>query len=375
MIDLALKLPHLITKPIPILTQKMNFSLTFTQEQLASLLANAFFCTFPYRNIYEDNSHAYDKLPSINFDRLMCTYKQGGLKIKIEKLKCILNYFRRVTQSMPKGLVTFTRRCVNEFPNFEKSNSKIFGCELRSENTIEDCSDALQMDFANKYIGGGVLSRGCVQEEIRFVLCPELLVSCLFCQVMQNNECILIRGFERFNSYKGYASTFEWNGDFADLTPLDATNHRQVELLALDALHFIDRRTQFSSQMITRELKKAYCGFKQDNEYQSVNQKIATGNWGCGAFNGDIQLKFLIQLMAAAECKRDLIYFTFGNEEICNKLKEIYEMLKIFEFTSAQIMALLKEYCQEIDKLKNKDKKIFKNFDLNEFFKTKFDFD
>lgn len=33
---------------------------------------------------------------------------------------------------------------------------------------------------------------------------------------------------------------------------------------------------------------KAYCGFKkqEDNE-----PDIATGKWGCGAFNGDPQLK------------------------------------------------------------------------------------
>lgn len=372
MIDLTLKLPDLITKPIPMLAQKMNFSLTFTQEQLASLLANAFFCTFPSRNIYEDNSHGYDKLPTINFDSLMCTYKQGGLKIKIEKLKCILNYFNRITQSMPSGLVTFTRRCINEFPIFEKSNSKIFDCEIRSDGTIEDCEDALQMDFANKYIGGGVLSRGCVQEEIRFVLCPELMISCLFCHVMLNNECILVRGFERFNSYKGYANTFEWNGDFRDTTTFDSLGHRKVELLALDALHFINKRTQFDSLMISRELKKAYCGFKQDIACQNADQKIATGNWGCGAFNGDIQLKFLIQLIAAAECKRNLIYFTFGNQETCKKLEEIYKTIKEFEFTSAQILGLLKQYCQEIDKLKNKN--VLKHFDLYEFFKTKYDF-
>ena len=34
----------------------------------------------------------------------------------------------------------------------------------------------LQVDFANKFIGGGVLGHGAVQEEIRFLICPELLV-------------------------------------------------------------------------------------------------------------------------------------------------------------------------------------------------------
>jgi poly(ADP-ribose) glycohydrolase len=37
-----------------------------------------------------------------------------------------------------------------------------------------------QADFANKMLGGGVLRRGCVQEEIRFAVCPEMIVGRLF---------------------------------------------------------------------------------------------------------------------------------------------------------------------------------------------------
>lgn len=38
-----------------------------------------------------------------------------------------------------------------------------------------------QADFANKYIGGGVLCGGCVQEEIRFAECPELTACVWVC--------------------------------------------------------------------------------------------------------------------------------------------------------------------------------------------------
>jgi len=34
--------------------------------------------------------------------------------------------------------------------------------------------------------------------------------------------------------------------------------------------------------------------------YSDVQAEIATGNWGCGAFGGDVYLKFVIQLLAAA---------------------------------------------------------------------------
>ena len=75
------------------------------------------------------------------------------------------------------------------------------------------------MDFANKYLGGGVLNSGCVQEEIRFAICPELLVSMLFTEVLDSHESLLIKGCERFSSYEGYAESFVFAGNFIDDTP------------------------------------------------------------------------------------------------------------------------------------------------------------
>ena len=46
----------------------------------------------------------------------------------------------------------------------------------------------LQVDFANAYVGGGVLGHGCVQEEIRFLICPELISSMLFTERLGDSE-------------------------------------------------------------------------------------------------------------------------------------------------------------------------------------------
>ena len=46
----------------------------------------------------------------------------------------------------------------------------------------------LEIDFANAFVGGGVIGGGCVQEEIRFLICPELIVSRLFTERLQDNE-------------------------------------------------------------------------------------------------------------------------------------------------------------------------------------------
>ena len=76
----------------------------------------------------------------------------------------------------------------------------------------------LQVDFANKYIGGGALGAGLVQEEIRFMICPEMILSRLFTEVLEKDECLIMTGCERFSKYKGYADSFEWDGDYEDPT-------------------------------------------------------------------------------------------------------------------------------------------------------------
>lgn len=58
---LCLELPNIVTCPVPALKIFMNHSITLSQRQIACLLANAFFSTFPNR--FGDPS----LYPSINF--------------------------------------------------------------------------------------------------------------------------------------------------------------------------------------------------------------------------------------------------------------------------------------------------------------------
>lgn len=68
-------------------------------------------------------------------------------------------------------------------------------------------------------MGGGALNYGCVQEEIRFVICPELHVSMLFSRMLLSNESVIIKGSERYSEYTGYAGLFKWSGDYVDQSP------------------------------------------------------------------------------------------------------------------------------------------------------------
>lgn len=117
---------------------------------------------------------------------------------------------------------------------------------------------------------GGVLHGGCVQEEIRFVLSPECLVSLLLCDRMSCDEAILIRGTETFSRYSGYNGSFRFAGPYADSAPVKYTSantssnvsgsgpglgHRESLLVAFDATRFAlgkQALSQFNTNAVLR---------------------------------------------------------------------------------------------------------------------------
>ena len=228
------------------------------------------------------------------------------------------------------------------------------------------------MDFANKYLGGGTLGSGCVQEEIRFLVCPELILSQLIVEELDPDECLIIVGAERYSNYSGYGSTFKFAGNYVDRTPRDAWGRKCVEVVAMDALRFTVSAKQYTLKNIQRELNKAYCAFHriepgarhdEDSTTATTPAKeatadaspstssrdgyrlpaVATGNWGCGAFGGDPYLKSLIQLMAAAEAERDVAYFTFGDRQLAQDIHRMHDYLVENEVTVGDLWRFFRD--------------------------------
>lgn len=102
---------------------------------------------------------------------------------EIEKFKCLLNYFLQISiitkTLLKKDHITFQR--IFEFrllswDQLKFSNTPLCHFNINHDIRIEDTDNMYaKVDFANKYLGGGVLTRGCVQEEITFTICPELI--------------------------------------------------------------------------------------------------------------------------------------------------------------------------------------------------------
>lgn len=68
--------------------------------------------------------------------------------------------------------------------------------EVHHDIKIEEGQNLIQINFANKKIGGGVLNNGSLQEEIKYLTSPECLVSMLIFEELGDEEAILIQGTE-----------------------------------------------------------------------------------------------------------------------------------------------------------------------------------
>lgn len=181
MAHMALALPSLLTQPIPLLAPQRDASISLTQRQIACLMCNAFFCTFPLHG--EAEFFDGPDTPPINFTSLFCSSISPA---QMAKLTFLLHYFDRVCHvdrepDAAVGTLTFHRQVLPRDAPIRWDCSQNVLCDvLVHDGSIEDAPHLIRVDFANKYIGGGVLSHGAVQEEILFVLYPELIISRLF---------------------------------------------------------------------------------------------------------------------------------------------------------------------------------------------------
>ncbi|XP_018679624.2 poly(ADP-ribose) glycohydrolase 1-like isoform X1 [Musa acuminata AAA Group] len=363
------------------------------QELIAALLSCAMFCLFP------TSDRDARCPPIINFDVLFASLNRNGKHCQEQKVRCLVHFFERICLRMPTGYVSFERKVLPRessdhgvtYPtsaNWSTSTVPLCSFEVFSSGLIEDQPhEAIEVDFANEYLGGGALEWGCVQEEIRFMINPELIVGMLFMACMEDNEAIEIIGIERFSCYMGYGSSFRFVGDYPDNKPYDSIGRRKTRIAAIDAL-CSPRMWQYEVEGLVRETNKAFCGFLDQSVYKrrlkwyanSSNQEnstgisenenrsevegnsdsessqvmdlqdnvgIATGNWGCGVFGGDPEIKSIIQWLAASQALRPFIhYYTFG-EAALQRLEEVRQWILLHGWTVGDLWNMLVEYSDQ----------------------------
>mmetsp|Transcript_3845 Transcript_3845/g.3779 ORF Transcript_3845/g.3779 Transcript_3845/m.3779 type:complete len:108 (+) Transcript_3845:111-434(+) len=103
---------------------------------------------------------------------------------------------------------------MNETSWKSSTNKMTKRVEVRFGGKIEEQPNATLSNFANEYIGGGSLNSGTAQEEILFLIFPEMYTSMLFCEPMQKNESIVMFNVRRYSNYTGFGQSLEYAGTF-----------------------------------------------------------------------------------------------------------------------------------------------------------------
>jgi len=225
---------------------------------------------------------------------------------------------------------------------------------------MEEDADAI-VDFANKRLQIFKFIPSCTQEEVMFSCRPALKVAMLLSPCLRDDEIVFMRGARPYSEYTGYLDTFRFTGDSKHLTDWVGTYGKEKkasspspssvrkfppEVIAIDAIVATGAKYQFQRSTIVRDLNKAWLGFGGGFDDLKTNRKgpISTGMWGCGAFGGDPMLKFLQQIMAAAEVGRPLNFSTFKNIRLEKQFDLFHRKLLQKNVTVGQLYKAIVSY-------------------------------
>lgn len=353
---------------LPLLVEPSRVCLS--RSQVCSILASMFFGVLPLPCTGE--GRAKQDWPSASFEYFITERAHPSTTAK---LRCVLQYFNvmreRTAAASMNGTVTFCRVALEptSVPDFSTSSVRMVPLVPHATGSIDDAQHCLHVDFANEYLGGGVLFSGAVQEEIRFSVSPECLAALPLCPSMLRREAILLAGTEVFSKVTGYSRSLLFAGPHEDRTPrirdlpasddalasaygaasslsaapssgaADETREDPNTILscivAIDALPFASRQLlpQLEKATFDRDLVKAFVGFSVSASESSYSRfpNVSTGKWGCGAFNGQIAIKILQQWLAASQAGRGLEFYLFDSAHLAPTLSRLSAELTAVE--------------------------------------------
>eukprot|EP00826_Nyctotherus_ovalis_P029191 TRINITY_DN2302_c0_g2_i3.p1 TRINITY_DN2302_c0_g2~~TRINITY_DN2302_c0_g2_i3.p1 ORF type:complete len:396 (+),score=92.22 TRINITY_DN2302_c0_g2_i3:1006-2193(+) len=249
-------------------------SLFKPKESLKLLISQAF-------SFYKQKQHRIQqKSNSLFISALLPVFignTESTKKLTVQMLlSSVLRHVRKM-KIIEEDKVRYTRLVI-PMKEYEKLNANhwlayknpMLPIVIKEKGGMESVENGIIVDFANKHLSGGVLRKSAVQEEILFLIMPELLITQFLCEKLADNEAMLIEGLGMYSKYSGYKEKLCYEG-----------NRFGYSVLAMDALHFADERARLI-QFQPKPLNKAFVGFGVKDE----KRKIATGRWGCGVFKG-----------------------------------------------------------------------------------------
>ena len=326
---------------IPLLKKGTRGKKELTRKEVALIFLLSFFNIIDLKQEQYRDSNAFRV-----FELLYCKYEST-----FEFGRCFLNYLTIIGKWLSENNPILEEKIVyirdtKEFnENIFEEEQKLCDIKIIEKGSLFDGDATYGVDFANMYIGGGVLNGGCVQEEILFAIEPEAIVSMFFMEVMGDNDAIRIDNTIQYSKYTGYGYNFKYDKSAVDIK--DLSTIKKNKFIAIDAsVQYSGKYGILDKDNIFRDIHKAFVGFNLVNFEENQNSEdiienkkteekvkilkkkeeksIGTGNWGCGAFGGDHELKFLQQWVAASFAGIErLDYYTYESKKMKFAIKQL----------------------------------------------------
>lgn len=172
--------------------QQQEGMFALSRPFVASLLANAFFSTFPKRN-----SRTHPTLLDFNCSEL---FPFLGTPCHCEKLRSLFAYFDCTFQDEPEGTVYFCRQVTApknqmSLPEWMCSDCPLCPLMVRTRGLIEDAEPILLKCYpSSANAGSNFLGSNCTMECSVFLSCPEVLAALLFVELLGDNEALTVDG-------------------------------------------------------------------------------------------------------------------------------------------------------------------------------------
>ncbi|XP_072935833.1 uncharacterized protein [Epargyreus clarus] len=232
---------------------------------ISSLIAHAFFSTFPKRTL-----KTHPTLQDFNFTHF---FKNLHRKSQRNKLKSLLHYFEWLDKNSCEGSIKLSRQVMTSkqwltIEDWLECTLPLCKLLVRHEGRPERCEndEAIRVCFATSRVGGDTLIDGDSQESLSMFMMPELLPAMLSVEALEDNEVLKVEGVRMFSriSDKKQKPNVELLSEPKTITVclMDAEDYSALPL------------SQWEEDNVLRELNKCLLAFQQTPMKSRENQKL-----------------------------------------------------------------------------------------------------
>ncbi|XP_029167847.1 uncharacterized protein LOC114938189 isoform X3 [Nylanderia fulva] len=249
--------------------QQQGDSVEYSYAFVSSLIANAFFSTYPKRT-----AKTHPTLRDFNFTNFFRHLYKNAQKAKLKSIFHYYNYLE--TEHALDGRLIISRQVMTSkqwltIEDWLESNIPLCPLTIRHEGRLERVeseSKMLQVCFVNAKIGGGVLDGDVTQETVHVATHPEMLAAILSVEALEDNEVLIIEGvrhMSRINDPR-HKAIFEGisQPNVVTVCCIDPEDYSRLPL------------TQFEEDNMLREMNKSLLGFRQRHVPSSPTDPIKT---------------------------------------------------------------------------------------------------